>query len=416
MGLALADEERALLRERASALPMRIVVEMAEAMGAERLAPITRAHIDGCLYHGPAGVEFAERLAADAARVRVPATLNVSALDLLHPELVRLDGETSALARRQMDAYVAMGCRPTWTCAPYQLDDRPGRGEQVAWGESNAIVFANSVLGARTERYGDFLDICCAVTGRVPLVGLHTDEGRRAELVLDVTAITDRLLMTTAGAAALGLVLGERAGATVAAIAGLPPTISEDALKALGAAAATSGAVALFHAIGVTPEAPTLASVAREDADLPVDTVTTDALRRARDRLTTSSGSRIGAVTLGTPHASAAELEHLARLVGRWPPVVPMYVNAGRDTLAGAGAAAAARLAEAGVHVVTDTCAYLTPVIHDVDAPLMTDSAKAAWYAPANLGVDVVFGTTEECVRSAAAGSIRRDEELWGVG
>jgi hypothetical protein len=93
-----------------------------------------------------------------------------------------------------------------------------------------------------------------------------------------------------------------------------------------------------------------------------------------------------------------------------------MYVNAGRDTLAGAGAAAAARLAEAGVHVVTDTCAYLTPVIHDVDAPLMTDSAKAAWYAPANLGVDVVFGTTEECVRSAAAGSIRRDEELWGVG
>ncbi len=144
------------------------------------LRDVTRAHIDSCLYHGQVGLDFAERLLAGGASVTVPATLNVSSLDLLHPELVLLDDETRGRARRLMDAYVAMGCRPTWTCAPYQLPDRPAFGEHVAWAESNAIVFANSVLGARTNRYGDFIDICAAVTGRVPDHGLHTDEGRRA--------------------------------------------------------------------------------------------------------------------------------------------------------------------------------------------------------------------------------------------
>ncbi len=327
---------------------MRILVEMAEAMGAGHLVPIARAHIDSCLYHGLAGVDFAERLAAEGARVRVPATLNVAALDLMHPGLVRLDDETVGLARRQMDAYVAMGCRPTWTCAPYQLADRPGPGEQIAWAESNAIVFANSVLGARTERYGDFIDICCAVVGKAPSVGLHTDEGRRARLVVDVTAVPRRLLVETAGAAALGHVLGEEAGTAVAAIVGLPGGIGEDALKALGAAAATSGSVALFHAVGVTPEAPTLEAATGGVTDLPVVAVTLDALRQARDELSTAAGGPIGAVTLGTPHASATELDRLVELVDGSAPTIPFYVNVGRDTLTGPGADAAARLLTAG--------------------------------------------------------------------
>ena len=127
--------------------------------------PITSAHIDGCLFHGQAGLDFAERLLAEGARVEVPTTLNVSSLDLLHPPLYRGDPETARSARRLMEVYEAMGCQPTWTCAPYQLPDRPGFGQQIAWAESNAIVFANSVLGARTNRYGDFLDISCAVMG-----------------------------------------------------------------------------------------------------------------------------------------------------------------------------------------------------------------------------------------------------------
>ncbi|HEY7754697.1 MAG TPA: aconitase X, partial [Actinomycetota bacterium] len=165
MPVELTETDRAVLSGRdgeADALAMRIVVDMAEVMGAERLIDVSAAHVDGCLYHGLAGLAFAERLSGSGARVRVPTTLNVGALDLLHPELTPGRDETAMNARRQMDAYVAMSCRPTWTCAPYQLPERPAFGEHVAWAESNAIVFCNSVLGARTNRYGDFIDICAA--------------------------------------------------------------------------------------------------------------------------------------------------------------------------------------------------------------------------------------------------------------
>jgi predicted aconitase len=177
----------------ASALAMRVVVAAAELLGADRLVEITSAHIDGCLYHGDGGVEFAEKLVAGGGRVTVPTTLNVGALDLLHPGRVKGDAHHAAMARRQMDAYLTLGCAPTWTCAPYQAGHRPDVGEQVAWGESNAIAFANSALGARTERYGDFLDACCAIVGRAPLHGLHRTENRKATVVVDASAVPDAL-------------------------------------------------------------------------------------------------------------------------------------------------------------------------------------------------------------------------------
>src|SRR5437773_8875509 len=186
MALALTAEDRSKLGGEpgdAMALAMRIVVEMAGISRAERLIDISSAHVDSCLYHGRAGLDFAERLLAGGARVIVPTTSNVSSLDLLHPGLMRLDADTATLARRLVDAYVAMGCRPTWTCAPYQLPDRPTFGEHVAWAESNAIVFANSVLGARTDRYGDFIDICAAITSPVPDAGLHRTDQRRGQVL-----------------------------------------------------------------------------------------------------------------------------------------------------------------------------------------------------------------------------------------
>ncbi len=126
------------------------------------------------------------------------------------------------MARRQMDAYLALGCTPTWTCAPYQAGHRPAFGEQVAWGESNAIAFANSVLGARTERYGDFLDACCALTGRAPLHGLHLEENRRATVVVDASAVPAALAADDVFYPVLGTWLGLEVGRDVAAIVGLP--------------------------------------------------------------------------------------------------------------------------------------------------------------------------------------------------
>ena len=349
MPVELTESDRAFLRgERgeAAALAMRIVVEMAGVSGAGRLIDVASAHVDGCLYHGHAGLEFAERLVAGGARVSVPTTLNVAALDLLHPDRYRGDTGTAANARRQMDAYVAMGCRPTWTCAPYQLPERPAFGQHVAWAESNAIVFCNSVLGARTDRYGDFIDICAAVTGRVPLAGLHRDEDRRATLVVRLEGISERLLASDALYPVLGTLVGREAGSAVAAIVGLPADASEDRMKALGAAAASSGSVAMVHAVGVTPEAPTL-EAATGGATVPEVVVTTERLRAARDDLGTSADGRLGAVSVGTPHASIAELERLLELLGSWTafgsPLRERRARAGRRGR-GPGARRGARL------------------------------------------------------------------------
>ncbi len=400
-------------RGEATALAMRIVVEMAGVWQAERLIDVTSAHVDSCLYHGRVGLDLAEKLLAGGATVAVPTTLNVSSLDLLHPGLVRLDADTASRARRLMDAYVAMGCRPTWTCAPYQLEARPAFGEHVAWAESNAIVFANSVLGARTNRYGDFIDICAAVTGRVPEAGLHLDEHRRGRIVFRLADdIPARLLHDEITPTCVGHIVGAEAGTRVPVIVGLPPGTSEDRLKALGAAAASSGAVAMFHAVGITPEARSLeVALGGNHAEREI-VVTAERLRAARDELTTIEEGPIAAVSVGTPHLSVAEIDALATLVRRHPPTVPFYANTGRDMVTRSEAIAA--LADAGVTVVTDTCTYITPILHDIEGPVMTNSAKWAWYAPANLGFDVAFGSMEECVRSGSLGRIWRDPDLWG--
>lgn len=419
--LQLSDEELALLNgagSPATALAMRIICTLAEISGAERLVPVTSAHIDSCLYHGPAGLDFAERLVEGHGRVAVPTTLNVAALDLLHPELVRLDPDTRAQARRLMDAYVELGAQPTFTCAPYQLPARPGLGEHIAWAESNAIVFANSVLGARTGRYGDFTDICAALTGRVPLAGLHTDEGRRATIVFELDAALRRRLETGRPGEELyglvGTIVGERSGGLVPAVDGLPLDTTEDELKALGAATASSGGVALCHVVGVTPEAPTLDAACGGRPPLRRVTVGSAQLAEAWAALSTApEDAPLTAVSVGTPHFSVAEFERLAALLaGRSVHhAVALYVSSGRQVLGQIEQAGLAqRLVSAGVTLVADTCTYITPILDASPAgAVMTNSAKWAWYAPANIGVEVVYGSLAECVESAVSGKVKRE-------
>src|SRR6266540_2317637 len=280
-------------RGEAARLAMRIVADLAGVMEADRLIDVASAHVDGCLYHGPAGLEFAERLVAGGAAVSVPTTLNTGSLDLLHPDLVRETPERATAARRQMDLYVAMGCRATWTCAPYQLPGRPSLGENVAWAESNAIVFANSVLGARTNRYGDYIDIAAAITGRAPRSGLHLAENRRGQLLLRLEGIPDALQRDDSLYPVLGYLTGLLAGERIPVIDGLPRETTEDQLKALGAASASAGAVAMFHAVGVTPEAPTLEAAFGGQAPPEVHHIGMDELRGTRDQLSTGAGDRL---------------------------------------------------------------------------------------------------------------------------
>ncbi len=419
MTLNLSDRDRALASGEhgpAAALAMRIITRLAEANRADRLIDVTSAHIDSCLYHGEAGLEFAERLVGDEGRVVIPTTLNVGTLDLLHPDLFRGDAELAERGRRLMAAYLALGGSPTWTCAPYQLELRPGLGEHVAWAESNAIVFANSVLGARTERYGDFIDICAALTGRVPDAGLHRDEHRKAWSLFRLEGVSDDLLEAEDLYPVLGHLIGRETGVFIPAIDGLALSASEDDLKALGAAAASSGGVAMFHAIGITPEAATLSEATGAIKPRLDVRIGMDELRRARNELTTRSDGPLTAISIGTPHFSVAEFERLADLVsGRTiHPDVEFYVNTGRQELAEAAAAGHLdSIRSAGIEIVTDTCAYTTPILRRRRGVVMTNSGKVAYYAPGNLGVDVVFGSLADCVASAEAGRIVRDESLW---
>lgn len=404
--MRLSDSDHAMLageRGDACQVAMELLVAVAESEGADRFLDITAAHIDGCLYHGRAGLDFAWSLVEGGAKVAVPTTLNVSSLDLLHPDLYRGNPGIAESARKLMDAYVEMGCLPTWTCAPYQLPARPALGDQIAWGESNAVVFANSVLGARTARYGDFLDVCCALTGRAPAVGLHTDAGRLATVEIDLD-VPDHLLDDELFYPVLGHLLGEVAGMRVPAIVGLDGRADEDRLKALGAAAASSGAVAMFHVVGVTPEAPTMEAATGASAPVEQVVVGLDDLRRARASLSRDTGP-LGAVSVGTPHFSTREMEALAGMVKGRVSSVPFYVNTSRHDLEVCRQAETAGVIEGfGATFVTDTCTYITPIIGDVEGVVMTNSGKWAYYAPANLGVKVAFAGLRDCVESAVMG------------
>ncbi len=413
----LSPDERAVAEGRdgpAAAMAMRIIAETARIVGADTLVAVTSAHVDGCLYHGDSGVHFVERLVALNGRVAVPTTLNVGALDLIHPDRVHADAHATGMARRMMVAYEALGCAPTWTCAPYQVGHRPGRGEDVAWGESNAVAFCNSVLGARTNRNGDFLDISAALTGRAPYYGLHIAENRLATVVVETWDLSPRLKAEDAFYPVLGAWLGAEVAGAVAVFDGLPADTSEDRLKALGAGAASTGAVGLFHVAGVTPEAPSVeAALGARPAGRRVN-LTPEMVRRARDALSTAPDGPVDALAVGSPHFSTAEfntlLDHLAgRRASR-----PFYACTNRQVLGALKASGAlARIEAAGIEIITDTCIVVTPILPPGGGVLMTNSAKFAHYTPPNTDYEVVFGSVGDVVESAVAGRVVRDEAAW---
>ncbi len=392
----------------------RILFDMGRILGADRLIPVTSSHIDGCLYHGDSGVHFAEKLVEGGGKVCVPTTLNVGGMDLLKPGTINYPPHQRDMATRLMKAYIAMGCKQTWTCAPYQDGHRPPKGEDVAWAESNAVVFANSVLGARTNRYGDFIDICSALTGRAPRYGLHLPENRIATILISVEGLSEAVRRSPAFFPVLGAWLGRNVGTSVAAIEGLPADTSEDYLKALGASAASSGAVGLFHAIGITPEAANREEVfGGKEPETTLAMTVTD-LRSTRDSLSNTADADLTVVALGSPHYSLSEIDRFERVRSGRTLKLPVFICLSRlviSILQKQGRTEAMK--SAGVRFVTDTCVVVTPIMPDPPGVLMTDSGKFAHYTPGNTGYGAIFGSTEECVESAIAGRVVRDNNLW---
>ena len=419
MTLYLTENDQRMLRGDdgpAVKMAMSILVRMAEVSGAQELLDISGAHIDSTIYIGEAGLEFAERLASLGAKVRVPTTLNVSGLDEHHWREWAVPAEWARQAQRQMEAYRSMGTIPTWTCAPYQTEMKPKFGQQIAWGESNAIVFANSVIGARTERYPDLFDICCALTSRAPAIGLHLTENRAGELLFRLDEIPEALQRSDDFYPVLGHYIGKAALDRIPVLGGMRIVPTEDQLKALGAASASSGGVALFHIVGVTPEAGTLESAFQNKPPLQTIEVTMDALCAARRELTHTDSDALDMIVMGSPHFSLAEFKQLAPLVAgqRKNPNVKFLVTSSRAmTQLAKQAGYLDALHEFGAQLTVDTCILATPMLPPEIQHLMTNSAKFAYYTPGLLGRKIAFGSLRDCVNSAIEGKIVRDDSLW---
>ena len=417
--LTLTNRDRDMLdgvHGAAPQLAMSILVRMADVYGAPELMDISQAHIDSTIYLGDATLEFAERLASLGARVAVPTSLNVSGVDECGWQAWAVSPEWAAKAARQMLAYERMGAAPTWTCAPYQTHMRPAFGQQIAWGESNAIAFANSVIGARTERYPDLLDICCAITGRVPAIGLHLAENRAGPILLTLTDVPIALQRDSQFFAVLGHLVGTIAGDRIPVIDGVVVRPSEDELKAFSAAVASSGRVALFHIVGVTPEARTLEAAFQNREPERRIVIGVGDLRAARAELTTADGRELDMVILGSPHFSLAEFADLAPLVaGRSKSSRVRFLVTSSRMMKEAAAKAGVLdpIVAFGAEVTLDTCILASPMLPPSIKTLMTNSAKYAYYAPSLLNTRVTFGSLADCVRSAIQGRVVRDESVW---
>ena len=400
---------------KAMQLAARLVVKAAGIMGAERLIAISFAHLDACFYTGQAHVDFVRFLIENDASLAVETWTNNGVVSLADPGL-RPRGEDPEMvdgAAALMHLYEKLGTTPTWTCAPYQLPGGPKLGEHIAVGESNAVSYYNSVVGARTNKYGDYLDVACALTGFAPDAGLHRDEGRRADLHIDATALPEAWRREDIFAHLIGHHAGRLAGRRVPVISGLAPDAPSSALKAISSAAASSGGVELWHGMGVTPEAPVLDAVF-DGGDR--HQVTAEELARAHRDLSTARDGPLDAVALGTPHFGLGEFGELVRLFdGRKVKAgLPMLVSTSRGVREMARARGwIAALQASGVEVPVDVCTYHSPRVRGLKGRVMTNAAKWAYYAPGMLGVEVAFGSLKECVESAIRGEVWRDPMLW---
>jgi hypothetical protein len=394
----LTDEQRGLLqgdRGRATAKAMEVLVALGEVFGAERLLPVTSAQVSGVSFAnlGDEGLAFLEELARDGRAV-VPATLNPAGMDLERPERMGLPAAFIGPQRRVIDAYRRLGIAASCTCTPYLAGNLPAPGDTLAWSESSAVTFANSVLGARTNREGGPSALASALTGYTPAYGLHLAAERRPTVEVRVSA----RLSGQVEWGALGMLVGRRAGDRI------PLIVAEDRpgleeLKTFCAALPTYGGASLFHLVDVTPEADRHArpagAVAISGSDLRSVLAEARQGREAPDL-----------VCLGCPHASLAELQEVAAGLAGRKVAVDFWICTSRAVKALADDLGLTGVIEvSGAMVVTDTCFVVAP-LRGIKRSIATNSAKGVFYASGQSGLDTHLLPTAECVEVAVTGRI----------
>ncbi len=401
----------------AASMAMEILIKIAEIQGANSLLDVTQAHIDACIYHGPSSLSFAKELQKCGARFNIPTTLNAISVDQRN---WRHQGIKDAIGQPASDLgsiYMEMGAQLSYTCAPYLLDTAPSFGEQIVWAESNAVMFANSVIGARTQKYPDFLDVFIALTGRAPASGSHLDAGRNPTVCIQIETLEkpDETLWPL-----LGYYIGLHAGNDIPVITGLKDKKpNTDDLKAFSAAFATTGSSSMFHMAGITPEAKGAMQYCEQNGLLDNALFVTKAdLLTAFHELNSAVSPVVDAVCLGNPHFSASECRKLATLCegNTKHPDVKIMVTLSRAVYAKAKAQGCTdRLEKFGVEFITDTCWCMItdPLIPPNANTLMTNSGKYAHYGPALVKCGIHFGTLAECVNAACFGTHQVGVPQW---
>lgn len=387
----LTREEEAMLGGEegpAAAKLLELLVALGEVFGAERLVPVESAHISGVSYKnlGEAGLGWLVEQADLGARARIRATLNPAGMDMEFWREMGVPEEFAEGQRRVLAAFERMGVEPTCTCTPYLAGHVPGFGSQIAWAESSAVCFSNSVIGARTNRESGPTTIASAVTGLAALYGFRLDENRRPGAVVEVEADLDTVMAYSA----LGYVTGKRLGTTVPYFKGLGSP-SLEAKKALGAACATSGGIALWHGEGVTPEAEAMKG---HLAGLERLTVTAGDVEEAVARFTGPLDDPI--IALGCPHSSLEELGEIAGLVGGRNFGGRLWVFTSRSVYSRAEEAGhVGAIRAAGGRVFRDTCMVVAPLKEMGWTEVATNSFKAGHYMT-SMGMRTRMGTIRE--------------------
>ena len=399
--MQLTDIEKKILageEGEAKQIAMEILTNIGEAMEADFFVQVSSvqamAHF-GSLHI--AGRDWLEKLACMGGKCCVPTTQDPASIPFKHWQEMGYDSEYAENQYRLEAAIMKLGEMPKWSCTPYYQGSVPRAGQNIAWAESSAVSFANSVLGARTNRTPAGLAVCAALTGKMPRYGLYLSENRKATIKINVEAAG----LTSLDYNTIGIITGKIAGAKIPAIYGLPQFTTNDQLKYLGASAASSGQVALYHADGITPEA-LFTDVFDGKAPEEEFVITRKDLDDEAERMSAPGEWQPQLAVVGCPHYSSEEVIRLAEIFGDRKvsegKAFRVFTTAETESLA-ERMGIKQKLEDAGVRIMAQTCLVISPLVGGYKK-LITDSGKFASYLPSEHNIDIRYAETEKCVEA----------------
>ena len=369
----------------------RLLVRLGEIYGADKMIPVGSVQVAGVSYKsiGDPGTEFLEDMASKDAKVKVLTYLNPAGMDLENWEKIGFPKDFAKNQLRIMNAFKSMGIVITSTCTPYLAGNLPRFREHIAWSESSAVSFSNSVIGARTNREGGPSALAAAICGRTPNYGLHLWEKRQPTIKINV----DAELEFASDFGALGYFVGKQVKNKIPYFTGVT-NANTDQLKALGAAMAASGAVALYHIEELTPEADLVEKEGLEEIN-----VSKKELNETYEKL--SSGKNPDIVILGCPHASLREISTLADKLKGKHLKKPVWICTSRVMKEAADRMGFTEIIEkAGGYIVADTCMVVSPIEQMGYKTTGVNSGKAANYLPGFCKQDVVFANINKLIEA----------------